>query len=347
MRICDREKGMKQRNASIDIFRLICAMMVVAIHTGPLSELGHNWWYATTQILPRIGVPFFFCIMGYYYIGSLLREQGKFCQTMKRLLVTYGLWSFIYYIPDMKQVLNGSVSLDGFLTNCLRHFMIYGSREHFWFFPAVFFSIIVATIFGKMGKLDWLTGISVMAYILGLLGCSYYGIGNQIPVITIFVNSSQYDLIRRIVLMGFPFFMMGYFLQRVDLQKVSNKIVFILEGIFLIGFWVEILLVNKLQVQVNVIITVFLYLLLFNTMIILLKNPCGRYGKIASITRDISNFMYYSHPLFLIWINQIMPLVAGRNATGTELFLLVVISSGSVGYLLHQVDNKYLNRLFK
>ena len=321
--------------------------MVVAIHTGPLSELGHNWWYATTQILPRIGVPFFFCTMGYYYIGSLLRGQCKFCQTMKRLLVTYGLWSFIYYIPDMKQVLNGSVSLDGFLTNCLRHFMIYGSREHFWFFPAVFFSIIVATIFGKIGRLSGLARMSIVAYVLGMLGCSYYGIGNQIPGISVFINFSQFDLVRRIVLMGFPFFMMGYFLQKLDLNKISNKNLGILEGVFLVGFLAEILLVNKLQIQVNVIITVFLYLLLFNTMIILLKNPCEQYDNVAIVTRDLSNFMYYSHPLFMIWINKMIFFLTGRNATGTELFILAVISSGSIGYLLHKVNDRYLNKLFK
>lgn len=38
---------MRERNASIDIFRIICALMVVSIHTGPLSEFGHNWWYVT------------------------------------------------------------------------------------------------------------------------------------------------------------------------------------------------------------------------------------------------------------------------------------------------------------
>ena len=217
---------MKERNASIDIFRLICALMVVSIHTAPLSELGENWRYLTVQILPRIGVPFFFCTMGYYYIGFLLKGKCKFWQTMKRLLIIYGLWSIIYYIPDIKQVLNGNVSLVGFLINCVRQFVIHGSREHFWFFPAVFFSIILSTLFAKIGKLSWLARISIVAYILGLLGCSYYGIGNQIPVISVFVNSSQYDLIRRIVLMGFPFFMMGYFLQKVELKKVTNKKVF-------------------------------------------------------------------------------------------------------------------------
>ena len=338
---------MKERNASIDIFRLICALMVVSIHTAPLAEWGHNWRYLTVQILPRIGVPFFFCTMGYYYIGSLLKGECKFAQTMKRLLLTYGLWSIIYYIPDFKQVLNGSVSLIGFFANCLRYFLIYGSREHFWFFPAVFFSVVITTLFAKVGKLSWLAGVSVGAYILGLLGCSYYGLGSQIPIISAFINFSQYDLIRRIVLMGFPFFMMGYFLQKIDLKNISNKKVIAVEGIYLTTFLVEIIFVNKMQIQRNIIITVFLYLLLFNTMLLLLKNPCGKYGKIARTTRDMSNFIYYSHPLFMIWINMIMNYCVGRNARETELFLLTVISAGSIGYFLHKGDNKYLNKLFK
>lgn len=338
---------MKERNASIDIFRIICAIMVVSIHTGPLSELGYNWWYLTVQVIPRIGVPFFFCTMGYYYIGSLLKGKYRFWETMKRLLVTYGIWSIIYYMSDIKQVLNGSVSLGGFLINCFRQFLIYGSREHFWFFPAAFFSIIVATVFMKMGKLHWLAGLSVVAYVLGLLGCSYYGIGNQIPVISAFINFSQYDLIRRIVLMGMPFFMMGYFLQQVNLDKIKNEICIVLEVIYLVGFLAEIVFVNRAQIQVNVYLTMFLYLLLFNTMLLLLKNPYEQYGESASITRDLSNFMYYSHPLFMIWINAIMTFLVGRNATGTELFLLAVISTGSIGYLLHRVNNKCLNKLFK
>ena len=338
---------MKERNASVDIFRLICAIMVVSIHTAPLSELGYNWSYMTVQILPRIGVPFFFCTMGYYYIGSLMKGQCKFLQTMKRLLITYGLWSVIYYIPDVKAVLEGSVSLSGFLMNCLRQFLIYGSREHFWFFPAVFFAVGATTLFARGGRLSWLAGVSIIAYVLGLLGCSYYGMGDRIPVISAIVNFSQYDFIRRILLMGFPFFMMGYFLQKTDLQKIDRKKCMTAEGILLAAFFAEIIFVNTVQIQKNVYITIFLYLLLFNTMLLLLKNPCEKYGKAASVTRDLANFIYYSHPLFIMIIHAGMNYCGGRDASGTELFLGTVVLAGSMGYFLHKVDNKYLNKLFK
>ena len=338
---------MKERNSSVDIFRIIAALMVVSIHTGPLSEFGYNWWYTTAQILPRLGVPFFFCTMGYYYIGALLKGQYKCWNTMKRLLITYGLWSMIYYLQDIGQVIEGSISVSAFIVNCFKQFILYGSREHFWFFPAVFFSIVTATVFAQVKRLAWLAGGSLIAYMLGLLGCSYYGVGNRIPLVSYFINLPQYDWIRRMVLMGLPFFMMGYYLQRVELQKIRTRIYIILEIIFSIVFLTEIILVNKLQVQVNVYITIALYPLLFNTMLLLLKNSGTQYRRIAAITRDISNFMYYAHPLVILWVSDFFVKIVERNASGTELFLPTVGITILAGYLLHKLDNKYLNYLYK
>lgn len=49
----------EERNSSIDIFRYICAIMVIAIHTHPFMEISEKCGYVFTQITPRIAVPFF------------------------------------------------------------------------------------------------------------------------------------------------------------------------------------------------------------------------------------------------------------------------------------------------
>lgn len=79
----------KQRNCSIDIFRYVCAVLVVAIHTQPFSDLHTGLGFVFTQILPRIAVPFFFLVAGYFYTGKL--ESGKPCflPYVKRLFITY------------------------------------------------------------------------------------------------------------------------------------------------------------------------------------------------------------------------------------------------------------------
>lgn len=64
------ELNVKQRNCSIDLFRYVCAIMVVAIHTNPFTDVDAELGYIFTQIVPRIGVPFFFAVAGYFYIAK-------------------------------------------------------------------------------------------------------------------------------------------------------------------------------------------------------------------------------------------------------------------------------------
>lgn len=44
---------------SIDIFRYVCAIMVVAIHTRPLEEISTSLSFIVTDIISCIAVPFF------------------------------------------------------------------------------------------------------------------------------------------------------------------------------------------------------------------------------------------------------------------------------------------------
>lgn len=87
-----------KRNYSIDIFRIICAIMVVAIHTHPFENYNLNLSYLFTQIIPRIAVLFFFCVSGYYFIKNILNDHNNFKKTFLKLLKTYLIWSLIYFI---------------------------------------------------------------------------------------------------------------------------------------------------------------------------------------------------------------------------------------------------------
>lgn len=56
------------RNNSIDIFRMFCAITIVMIHTKFLYDVNFDLGYFFRHVASRVAVPFFFCIMGYYYI---------------------------------------------------------------------------------------------------------------------------------------------------------------------------------------------------------------------------------------------------------------------------------------
>lgn len=72
-------KGLLKRNNSIDIFRFICAIMVIAIHTHPLIDFHPMLGYVATQVIPNIAVPFFFSVSGFFYIKKIegIKKEKK------------------------------------------------------------------------------------------------------------------------------------------------------------------------------------------------------------------------------------------------------------------------------
>jgi hypothetical protein len=108
------------------------------------------------------------------------------------------------------------------LRSMVLNFFVYGSSSQFWFFPALFFSMIMAILFNKVHILKYLGVLSVPLYLIGLLGCSYKALGDRIPIIQILVNSQHFTLIRRVVLMGLPFFMLGYFINLYVAKRKSQ-----------------------------------------------------------------------------------------------------------------------------
>ena len=84
---------MPKKNCSIDIFRYIGALMVMSIHIHPFEDISDFWGKEFRSVFPRIGVPFFFCAAGYFYIRKLMKGKNPFLPYMKRLLTTYFVWS--------------------------------------------------------------------------------------------------------------------------------------------------------------------------------------------------------------------------------------------------------------
>lgn len=336
------------RNNSIDIFRYVCAILVVAVHTTPFIEINEQLAYLFETILPRVAVPFFFAIAGYYYIVKITEEKVDikkvFGGYIKKLLLVYSIWSIMYIIIELVQEISTGLTVIEFLKQIISSYFIGGSYYHLWFFPALFFAIIVTTFFAKIKKVKILAYFSLILYVIGCFGCSYYEIGNKIPILNELINFSRFTLIRRVVLMGLPFFMMGYYIKMWE-DKLKNKmdnkkILYLLMG-SIVAFVLEIVLVTQFEIQKNVIITIFLYFLVFFIIVLLLNNPLKGKEKIGKITRGMANFMYYSHPIFILLLNKIS-FIQNKN---TLIFILIVAITSLIGYIIVRMNNKVINKL--
>lgn len=110
-----------------------------------------------------------------------------------------------------------------FFRNIIYRFVFTGSWFHFWFFPALIFAVCFSTILFKINCGRLLIPLSIIAYTIGCIGCSYYELGINMPVLKDLFALENFDLIRRILLMGFPFFASGYLVYKIE--KKSKKII--------------------------------------------------------------------------------------------------------------------------
>ncbi len=324
--------GAKFRNCSIDIFRYFCAILVVIIHTHPLAEYGANIDYIVSQIITRIGVPFFFAVAGYFYTQKLEKKQKIFLSYIKKLLITYFLWSCVYLLVEFLSW--GYGQLKGFIVTGTLNFLINGSYYHFWFFPALIISVCIVTLFYKLRLQKFLIPLAIILYTIGCIGCAYYELGIKIPVLGTIYELSFFTVIRRIFLMGLPFFICGHCVGKIENTaiKLSNSKLCIILAVSIFVWLAEIFLVVKAGWQQNIIITFGLFLLVISVMLFLLKNPLSKFRKLSEKCRIIANFTYYSHPLVMLIIKAIH-----EETPKLAMFVVTIAVTAVIGLILSKI----------
>ena len=60
----------KKSYAGIDYFRLIAALLIIAIHTSPLDSFSETGDFILTRMIARVAVPFFFMTSGFFLISG-------------------------------------------------------------------------------------------------------------------------------------------------------------------------------------------------------------------------------------------------------------------------------------
>ncbi len=334
------------RNNSIDMFRLISSILVVAIHTKPFQDLSPRIGYCVTEIVPRIAVPFFFAVAGYYYIKALMDNKKIFVRYLTKHLVTYSLWSIVYFlIYLLQQVCHHSFSCKQVCWYIVKSYFINGSEYHLWFFPALIFSVAITTVVYKLKIMKFFAPFTIVLYLFGCFSCAYNKLAVKIPLLCDIIAHPRFFFFRRVIFMGLPFFVLGYFMN-LFLQRYPdfhNKKVFLLYAICILLYLLEIRIVIIAKLQSNIIMTTMLYPLLFCTLAILFNNPLPACGTAAKLCRALANFTYYSHPI-CIWVCTYLTQMSIVEIGNTLKFVVTITFALSGGFILYKFNRPFTNR---
>lgn len=336
----------KKRNCSIDIFRYICAVTVIIGHTQPLMDVNEKLGYFTAFILPRLTVPFFLAVAGYFYIPKLLAGKAACFRYVSKTLQTYAIWSIPYLIVNfVNQVIKGDRGIISFILGSIKAFIFDGTNEHFWFFPALICAICMSTLICRLKGEKLLIPIALVLFVTGCLGCGYYEIGSRIPVLGKIYNFSYFTFIRRCFFMGYPFLVGGYVIRLIEKKMENRKVLFGALAASFAFYVIELIIVHWLNLQADLSLTLGIYPLMCTIVLVLLKNPVDDKGETSRMCNTLANFSYYAHPLFMMFFTWICKVLFGVTITQTPLCIATVLMTFVVGYIIFKVNNKKLNSL--
>ena len=127
------EKSGETGYSGIDEFRLIAALLIVAIHTSPLASFSETGDFILTRIVARVAVPFFFLTSGFFLISRYSDGAGKLYGFLKKTALIYGA-AIVLYLPI--NLYNGYFKMSPFLPNFLKDLVFDGTMYHLWYLPA-------------------------------------------------------------------------------------------------------------------------------------------------------------------------------------------------------------------
>ena len=193
-----------QNYGGLDRFRILAAILVIAIHTSPLESYSADADFFLTRILARAAVPFFFMVTGQFVLSPQLASRTRAPGTVRfsRRREQRAVWS---YLGKLALVYGGCVAVylplgiyaghyRGLtLGKAVQMLVFEGTFYHLWYFPACMLGILLVTLLGRFLGLRGTLLVSGALYVIGLLGDSYYGVAQRIPAL-----SSVYDAIFQI-----------------------------------------------------------------------------------------------------------------------------------------------------
>lgn len=274
-----------QRNYSIDILKIICAVLVVFIH----AEYAYK-----DLVLPltRCAVPCFFMISGYLMYKEEM--QSSIVKSLKRIsLIT--LWSSLTFYFFSAIVVSHNLGLVFPSKQDLFNLVLFNDYPfafHLWYLYAYIYVLIITYVFNRCHKINWLFYL-IPILLIGDLCFGKYSL-------LLWGREFNYLYVRNFLFVGLPYFSLGMLLRRYD-----NKLLYVrlLQWGGVIAFSVTSLMEYNILEYLNInaardhyISSTFLAISLFSLFVF--SKPYN-FPMAAKLGKEVSLYIYILHPMVM------------------------------------------------
>lgn len=339
--------GETRQYGGLDWFRLVSAVLVITIHTSPLLSFGELSDFMLTRIIARVAVPFFLMVSGFFLLPAVQGESSgmeRLYRQIGRLAKLY-LIAIVLYLPIM--IYSGYFKEGFSFGTFIKDILLNGTFYHLWYLPAAITGLFLTGLLLYYCK-DWMVFIiSLILYLFGLLGDSYYGIVIMVPWLQkLYEGIFSISEYTRNGLFFVPIFLMlGYYLgkqagRRSSMSKMQAGIGLAVSGVLLLGEGIGLYYLNwqrhdSMYILLPVVM-VFLFMLMLQWDI--------RGGKRLN---QIAMIVYIIHPAMIVAIR-----LTGKITRLTGLlvdqslihFILVTVCSFAAAYALTLIPARRLKQ---
>ena len=318
----------------IDYFKFVAAFLVIAIHTSPLATFTENGDFILTRIIASVAVPFYFMTSGFFQISKYAYNTDRLRAFLKKVAVIYGI-SICVYIP--LNVYNQYFSRDSLLPNLMKDIFFDGTMYHLWYLPASMFGAVIAwTLVRKTGFYKAL-GITILLYVVGVFGDSYYGVVCNIPTIQRIYNHmfEMFDYTRNGLFFAPVFFVMG--------GMIADKVDRISRKKCVVGLSISILL----MLAEGMVLHIFdlqrhdsMYFVLLPCMYFLFNLLIQLQGQRKERLRTMALAIYIIHPMVIVVVRLMAKILRLQTLlVGNSLihYLTVCIVSMVISFLFAKI----------
>ena len=332
----------------LDAVKLVCALLVVAIHIPPLS--GVNWIlnFGVVNYVARIAVPFFFVSSAYFvFLKAYNRETDSIdkrviLQYVLRILRLYAIWSVIYM--PFAYINSGSTNFLKFSPYYVLGFFRGTSYGHLWYLGAVIYAyLILLALLSLRIKPRTIAGFSLTLYCLGVFTQSWYGLIEPLTHYPQFHSAllflkSVFGTARNGLCEGLLFIVMGMLFAVRPLKMTVKKSVMFL-ALYFILFGAEVFALTRLDwireydMYLGLIPTVF-FLFYVSITVKLPDSPI--YKKM----RTLSSLIYYIHIIpaeLLITVPALRSLPGGSPSN----YIFAVASACVLSFLIVRLSERF------